>query len=200
MATNLENNMRRAFIDLGAGTGGDIAGYYKLEPGNKSHEVFAFEPNPSRIPSLKKKFPKASVYNAAAGTKDSQTKMYLGNHPNTSSLLREKVSIDVKKFIEVQEIDFCKWLKENFTSTDYITLVIDIEGGEYELLSAMHEQGLWSWINQLYVEFHGEKLKGFDIAVEKQLTENLIEFYGENVYIYRKHQHEKFLRLNPEGC
>jgi len=192
--------MRQAFIDLGAGTGGDIAGYYKLNPKNKSHEVFAFEANPKRIPALRKRFPNVTIHNAAAGVKDAKTKMYLGNHPNTSSLLKEKVSINTKNFVEVQEIDFCKWLKENFTSNDYITLVVDIEGGEYELLSAMYQQDLWCLIDQLYVEFHGEKLKGFDINIEHDLTKKLIEFYDKNVYIYRKHQHNQFVKLNPEGC
>jgi len=52
----------------------------------------------------------------------------------------------------------------------------------------------------LYVEFHGEKLKGFDINIEHDLTKKLIEFYDKNVYIYRKHQHNQFVKLNPEGC
>lgn len=191
--------MRKAFIDLGAGSGDDIQGYYKLHAENKTHAVYAFEPNPSRVSQIQKRFPNVTVYNAAAGVQDAKSKMFLGNHPNTSSLLKEKVSINVNNYIEVQEMDFCKWLKENFTAEDYITLVIDIEGGEYQLLEEMRKQDLWSWIDQIYVEFHGTKLAGFDMKIEEDLTEDLIRFYDKNAYIYRKHQHEGFLRLNAEG-
>ena len=185
--------MRNIFIDLGAGSGDDIKGYYNLAPENKFHEIHAFEPNPSRVSQIQKRFPNVTVYNAAAGVKDAKSKLYLGNHPNTNSLLEEKVSINVNNYIEVQEMDFCKWMKENFAAEDYITLVIDIEGGEYQLLQEMYNQDLWSWIDQIYVEFHGEKLANFDMRVEDNLTKQLVDFYGKRTYIYRKHQHEQFL-------
>jgi FkbM family methyltransferase len=191
--------MKKVFIDLGAGSGDDIQGYYDLHPENKMHEVHAFEPNPKRVSGIRKRFPNVKVYNAAAGTEDSKSKMFLGNHPNTSSLLVEKVSVSKNNFIEVQVIDLCKWMKENFTQDDYITMVVDIEGAEYELLHAMREQGLWSWVNEMYMEFHGQKLEGFDMKIEEDFTKDLIDFYGERVYIYRKHQHKQFLKLNAEG-
>lgn len=191
--------MRKVFIDLGAGSGDDIKGYYNLSPENKLHEVYAFEANPKRTVGIKKRYPNVTVYTAAAGTEDTKAKMYLGNHLNTSSLLQEKKSVNTKNYIDVQVINICKWIKDNFTEDDYITLVVDIEGAEYELLGAMREQGLWSWINEMYMEFHGEKLEGFDMKIEEDFTKDLIDFYGERVYIYRKHQHEQFLRLNAEG-
>lgn len=191
--------MRNIFIDLGAGSGDDIKGYYSLDPANKQHEVFAFEANPKRTAGIKKRYPEVTVFTAAAGTEDTTAKMYLGNTLNTSSLLEEKISVDTNKYIDVQVIDICRWMKENFTADDFITMVIDIEGAEYQLLSEMYNQDLWNWIDQIYVEFHGEKLADFDMNVENNLTKQLVDFYGKRAYIYRKHQHEQFLRLNAEG-
>jgi hypothetical protein len=79
-------------------------------------------------------------------------------------------------------------------------MVIDIEGGEYDLLQGMYDAGLWSWIDEMYVEFHGTKLKEFDMQIENDLTDKLIEFYGDNVYIFRKHNHDQFVKLNAEGA
>lgn len=191
--------MRKVFIDLGAGSGDDIKGYYDLDPDNKNHEVFAFEPNPVRVEGIIKRFPEATVHVAAAGTSDTTLKLYLGKSLNTSSLLKEKVSVDERKYIDVEVIDFCRWMIYNFKQEDYITLVVDVEGAEYDLLHAMHAMGLWHWIDQIYVEFHGEKLENFDMAVEQQLTESLIDHFGDNCYIFRKHQHDKFIELNKEG-
>lgn len=191
--------MRKVFIDLGAGSGGDIAGYYSLDDDNKNHEVFAFEANPVRVSGIKRRYPDANVLNKAVGVEDTVSKMYLGGSLNTSSLNENKVSISTSNYIEVEVLHFTKWLAKNFTADDYITLAIDIEGSEYELLEDMLTEDQWGWIDQLYVEFHGTKLADFDIKIENDLVEKLIDFYGDRVYIYRKHQHQEFLKLNPEG-
>jgi len=191
--------MRKVFIDLGAGSGDDIKGYYNLYPGNKLHEIYAFEPNPRRTIGIAERYPAAHVYTAAAGVEDTTSKLYLGNSLNTNSLNINKVSVNKNNYIDVRVIDICKWMKNNFSYDDYITMVIDIEGGEYEVLQAMYDQQLWEWVDQLYVEFHGEKLANFDIEIENTLVDKLIDFYGDRVYIYRKHQHQQFLKLNAEG-
>lgn len=191
--------MRNIFIDLGAGSGDDIKGYYKLAKDNYLHEVFAFEANPKRTVGIKKRFPHAMVYTAAASVRDGTSKMYLGNSLNTSSLDENKVSVSKDNYIDVELMDLCEWMEENFVQEDYITMVMDIEGGEYELLQGLYDAGLWHWINEMYVEFHGEKLANFDMTIEDTLTKKLIDFYEDNVYIFRKHQHEEFCRLNNEG-
>lgn len=192
--------MKNVFIDLGAGSGDDIKGYYKLASDNKNHEVHAFEPNPKRTAGIKKRYPNINTYTAAAGLKEGTVKLYLGKSLNTSSTNKNKVSISTDKFIEAPVIDIPTWLKNNFTTEDYITMVIDIEGGEYDLLQGMYDAGLWSWIDEMYVEFHGTKLKEFDMQIENDLTDKLIEFYGDNVYIFRKHNHDQFVKLNAEGA
>lgn len=192
--------MRKAFIDLGAGSGDDIKGFYQLDKSHADWEIFAFEPNPTRTKGIKQQYPNANVFTAAAGVSDGTMKLYLGNHPNTSSLKIEKKSINKNKYLNVEVIDLVRWMKAEFCEDDQIIMVIDIEGAEYDLLERLREEGMWSWINELYVEFHGEKLANFDIAIENNLCRDLIEFYQKRVYIFRKHQHEKFLRLNAEGA
>ena len=192
--------MRNIFIDLGAGSGDDIEGYFKLDPKNKLHEVFAWEANSDRIPNITKRFPFATVVNAAAGITNDTQKFFLGSiGPNSSSLLENKVNVGKRGFRNIEVKDYCQWMKENFTADDYITMVIDIEGSEYELLSKMYAEGLFDWINQFYVEFHGKKLEGFDMKVEDDLADLLINKFGNRVYIYERHQSSKFVRLNNEG-
>tara|TARA_B100001939_G_C16907759_1_gene603129 strand:- start:232 stop:810 length:579 start_codon:yes stop_codon:yes gene_type:complete len=192
--------MKNVFIDLGAGSGDDIKGYYKLDPNNNTHEVHAFEPHPKRADGIKKKYPNANVYTAAAGIEEGTAKLYLGSSLNTSSTNENKISINTNKYIETPVIDIPTWLKQNFRQNDYITMVMDIEGGEYDLLQGLWNAGVWSWIDEMYVEFHGEKIHGFDMKVEENLTKKLIDFYEDKVYIFRKHNHKQFVKLNAEGA
>ena len=191
--------MRHVFIDLGAGSGDDIQGFYNLGLQNKLTEVFAFEANPERTTGIKNRFPEVQVFTAAVGTEDTTSKMYLGKTLNTSSLNENKVSVNKNNYIEVEVIDLCKWMKENFTSEDYITMVMDIEGGEYDLLAKMEQEGMWDWINEFYIEFHGEKIADFDMQIEEDLTLKLIKKFNNKVYIFRKHNHDQFVKLNAEG-
>lgn len=192
--------MRKIFIDLGAGSGDDIKGFYGLDESNRDYEVFAFEANPSRSHGIKKRYPSATVFTAAAGVEDSTGKLYLGKSLNTASMNEKKISISVNNYVETQIIDFCDWMSHNFSCDDHIVVVMDIEGGEYELLTRMEEEGLWDWIDEFYVEFHGEKIADFDMSVEEGLVKRLISKFENRVYIFRKHQHEQFLKLNAEGA
>ena len=192
--------MRNVFIDLGAGSGDDIKGFYDLDSKNQSAEVFAFEANPIRTKGIKERFPNINVYTAAVGTENTTANLYLGNSLNTSSLNENKVSISKDRSIEVEVIDLCEFMKKEFTPDDYITVVMDIEGGEYDLLEKMAEEGLWSWINEFYVEFHGQKIADFDMRIEQDLTQRLIDTFGDKVYIFRKHNHKQFIKLNAEGA
>lgn len=191
--------MRKVFIDLGAGSGDDIKGYFGLNPENITHEVFAFEANPARVNDIKDKYPNVVVYAAAAGTQDTTAKLYIGKTLNSSSLNENKKGLPKDKAIQVPVVDICRWMRTNFSIDDYITMVVDIEGGEYDLLTAMEQQDMLSWIDQLYMEFHGQKIQNFDMSIEEGLTNMLIEKFQDRVYIFRKHQHEQFLKLNNEG-
>jgi FkbM family methyltransferase len=191
--------MKRVLIDFGAGTGDDIKGFYNLDPKNKTAEVHAFEANPVRISKLKDRYPNVNIYNAGVGTQNTRMKLYLGNTLNTSSFLESKKSITTERFHEVEVIDICQWMKDNFNSSDHITMVIDIEGAEYDVLEAMEDQGLWNWISEFYVEFHGTKLEGFDMTRETNLVNRLVDRFDDKVYICNYHNHKQFCKLNSEA-
>ena len=72
--------MRKICIDLGAGSGDDMKGYYGLDPDNINHEIFAFEANPHRVKLLEKRYPNVTVHNAAAGIEDGFTTFYLSRN------------------------------------------------------------------------------------------------------------------------
>ena len=138
------------------------------------------------------------VYNAAAGIYDGAGALYLGQTLNGSSLNSAKRNVTSTSIV-VTIVDLCKWLKDNFTQDDNITMVMDIEGAEYELLGQMIKEDLWPWIDQFYVEFHGPKIANFDMGIERNYVNQLIDFFGDRVYIYQYHQHEQFCKLNHEG-
>lgn len=186
------------FFDLGAGSGDDIKGFYELDESHKDWSIHAFEANTDRSSKLKKRYPEITVVEAAAGTFNGTGTFYKGHNQNGSSLKRAKIG-NLGKQEKVPVVDICEYIKNTCTQDDQICMVIDIEGGEYEIVDALKESGVINWIDDLYIEFHGNKLSGFDMNIENEMVEYLINKFGDNVYIYRKHQHEQFLKLNAEG-
>ena len=166
--------MRRIFINLGAGSGDDIKGFYSLGLQNELAEVYAFEANPQRTEGIKKRFPNITVYTAAAGIEDTKTKMYLGKNLNTSSLNIKKVTIEKDRYIEVDVIDLCRWMKENFSEQDYITMIMDIEGGEYELVDNLRETGMIDW-NKVFKNVSWFHWTGITPAISKSAANVCLE-------------------------
>ena len=61
--------------------------------------------------------------------------------------------------IEAECLDFSKWLSTNMKPYYDITLKLDIEGAEYDVLWKMINDGTIRYIKKLYVEFHLEHLQ-----------------------------------------
>jgi FkbM family methyltransferase len=188
--------MSNVFILLGAGTGNDVAAFKEEYQGD--WDIYAWEANPMISGKISKRFPDVNVLNAAAYTEEGTIDLYLGNNTNNSSIDGRKISVKESTFHSVPAINFTKWMQDNFTKDDRIVLVMDIEGAEFAILPKMREEGLIEWLDEFYMEFHGRKLDGFDMNVEKEHIEYLKDTLGENVYICGVYQHEKFARLNSE--
>tara|TARA_B100000085_G_scaffold167718_1_gene152546 strand:+ start:2645 stop:3217 length:573 start_codon:yes stop_codon:yes gene_type:complete len=186
------------FYDLGAGTGTDIKLFYNMYP-KEDWQVHAFEIQKDRSATIKILYPEVTLVNAAAGSYDGMANFYKGSNPNGVSLLAEKKGVSRKNTEGTEVVDFAKYMRENSNADDNIILLIDIEGGEYDLIDHLKAEGVLDWVNELYMEFHGHKLDGFDIEREEEMRDYLIDKFGDNVYIFRMHQHKKFLRLNAEG-
>lgn len=183
-------------IFLGAGDGGDIEMFF--EEYGTDWDVFAIEAHPTRVSRIRKKFKsKVEVLQVAASTSYGSMALHLGPNLNNSSLDGNKINCN-RGSILVSTIDFTQWMKTNMTEDNEILLVMDIEGGEFPVLEKMREEGLFDWIDEFYMEFHGRKLAGFDMQIELDWIDYLKEKFGEKVYICKVYQHDKFKLLNSE--
>lgn len=186
------------FYDLGAGSGTDIKLFYDMY-NEIEWDVHAFEIQKERVSEIKKNHPNAYVVNAAAGSYNGTANFYKGVSKNSTSLLAEKTGVSVNNKETVDVVDFAEYMSTHSNEDDNIIVLIDIEGGEYELVEHLKATGKIDWIDELYIEFHGHKLKGFDIQIEDDMVKYLIDKFGDKVYIYKMHQHKQFLKLNAEG-
>lgn len=189
-------------IVLGAGSGDDIDHFKRnIVPGEGNWEIYAFEPGPIRCKNLATRFkshPYIHCIHAAAVTFDGEVKLYQGKSgDNSRSTLANKINVRSDYHI-VPAIDITEWMKRNIKETDYNVMVIDIEGGEYDVIDSIIEKEMLGWINELYIEFHGEKIEGFDMKRELDMVNALIHFYDKDVYIEKYYQHEKFIEMNSE--
>lgn len=191
--------MRNVFINVGAGKGSDIDGFLNMSPDHKDWEIFVFECNPNLIPTIRSKHPTANIMEYAASTKDGNSKLYLGKQYVNSSLNPNKINVSKDDYLEVQTIDFSKWLLDTFTKDDNIILTLDIEGAEYDLLEKMIGDDSLDLIDELYIEFHGKKISTVSMHYERHLVNYLINMFRDKVYIYEYYNHEQFIKLNNEA-
>ena len=162
----------KIFIDLGAYNGDTLEKALDFYP---NFDLFyAFEPYPPNFKDLEKKFkdnPKVKIFQKAASTFEGKTNFFLhkdiGKRKDAdegSTLEKTKNNIDVSNSIEVDTVDFSKFILENFKDSDEIILKIDIEGTEYDLLEKMIIDKSIKYISKLYCEWHKHKT---DITEER---------------------------------
>jgi len=179
----------KVFIDLGTYNGNVMKEAYKRY---SDFDLFiGFEPMPDLYKKTKKRFAsnnKISIKRYAAGTKNidgvklytniatKNNKTFIGKG---STLFKDKISGGINKdqFVLVDIIDFSEYLSNKFKNDDYIILKIDIEGEEYDLLEHLINTGNISFINELYCEWHYNKIDNKNITEERhnKLIKNLNE-------------------------
>lgn len=165
---------------------------------NDDFELYAFEANPNLVSQFQK-VDNLNLYQKAVWIEDGTMQFYLGS-ALSSTLLKNKKTGGIRNdhFIYVECIDLDAWIRKNFSKQDNIILLMDIEGAEYDIIDKMNENGSLDYINKFYLEFHGDKLKEFDIQREYDIMNMLIEKFEKNIYIYRQYQHEEFQKLNHD--
>jgi FkbM family methyltransferase len=190
--------MRKILIDVGAHTGNNINKFLKSDYYSQDFEIFAFECNEGLIKRFKTDCP-VTLIEKAAWTYDGEIKFFIGN-PLSSSILIEKKTGNLKEknFKIVDCVDLSIWIKNNFSQDDFIILLMDVEGAEYDIIDKMELDGTLSYINDFYLEFHGDKLRGFNICRQNDMMDMLIKKFDKNVFIERHYQHDGFKRLNDE--
>lgn len=197
-------------IVLGAASGHDIDRFLRKTLNSETWNIYGFEPGLDQFLNLEHRFRNYSnihCVNAAVTTFDGTIKLYECRDPchppdeinqkNGRSTNPLKGNV-ISHFKEVEAVDIAKWLRETVLEDSYNVMVIDIEGAEYDVVNHLKENNLLSWINELYIEFHGEKIKEFDMRREKSMVDMLIDFYKENVYIENYYQSDKFSEMNSE--
>jgi len=161
--------VNKIFIDAGAWNGISVSMFRKHWKNHEEFEIYSFECNPK----YRNHFNKLNVnfINKAIWTYDGVVNFYLGNDGRGndwgSTLIKNKITgnIDPNKPVEVGCIDFSKWIVDNFSKKDYIILKIDVEGAEWEVLPKMMRDGSIDYINELYGEWHVDKVGKTDVEL-----------------------------------
>jgi FkbM family methyltransferase len=151
--------MSRIFIDGGGNWKKIVDRYLALANFDK---IYVFEPNPFFYNSYD--YSNYELIKKAIWVENTKMPFYISKDTNqvASSLFENKfckvenklVSNYWEKTIEVECVDFSEWIKKNFTSSDDVTLKLDIEGAEFEVIDKMIIDDTIKMINKLYVEFH----------------------------------------------
>ena len=152
---------RRFFIDCG-GMKGQSVRKFKLEFDPKErYIVHTFEPNP-RFESCYDGLSNHVLHRAGVWVSDGEMSFYLDRGDGEgSSLLESKRTgdLDFADPERIRTVDLSGWLAENFTKSDYVILKLDIEGAEFEVLEKMLEDGTMKLIDELFIEWHWEKVQ-----------------------------------------
>lgn len=146
-------------IDLGANVG-----VYTRQMALGAKQVIAFEPDPWACAELRAnlaEFDNVRIENAAAGACEKKALLY--RHPRfesdpamyseSSSVIGGKIGVSKEGAVEVQQIDFIRYIED--IDEDIGVLKIDIEGAEVELLESLFERpDVLARIDHIFAETH----------------------------------------------
>ena len=154
----------KIFIDGGANVGQSIRSFKKNFSDWLDYEIHSFECNPKLIPQLTEYKEYATIYENALWVKNEELIFYLnGDNKTDGGSLRSDKTTGRLKFnqpINVKAIDIIEFIKLNFKESDYIILKLDVEVAEYDIIPHLLNNNMFgSYIDELYVEFHYNKLK-----------------------------------------
>lgn len=173
--------MRKIFLDCGTHLGQGLEKITRARQIDNSWEIYTWEANPYTYEKFirSKKFPNLRIasFNKAinsengsvvlniehATTKHSSQVTNTGqgttilNDENWRPNVRKRGSLNEQ--LTVESIDISEWIRNNCNKNDFIILKLDIEGAEYNVLEKLIETRIISYINEIFVEWHGHFLK-----------------------------------------
>jgi len=165
--------MKKVFIDLGFNKGQSVKFFYDLIPDSNEYEIHAFEPDHSNFNAFNK-FESVTFYKKAAWIHDGTVRLYLGDYSFSSTINSSKITnIRQDRYVDVDCLNISNFILNNFDKDDYIILKIDIEGAEYKLLNHMLSTNALTYINDLFVEFHLDKITDITKEQHDSLINNL---------------------------
>jgi FkbM family methyltransferase len=170
--------MRKVFIDCGAWEGISSKYFRETFPNAEEYEIYAFECNSRLIPKIKE-LSYVNVIEKAVWTYDGKIDLFLGSGEFTesSSVIKTKTTgnLDKNNPDHVDCLDFSKWIRDNFKKEDYIVCKMNIEGGEYDVLNKMIEDGTIHYMNVMFIDWHWKKIK-MDKNTHDKLLKTVQEF------------------------
>jgi len=164
--------MKKIFIDCGYNEG-TVTSAFRNSLGS-DFEFYAFEANPYLYEMFKNVNPFSKLENKAVWIENTTIPFYVvtvdrhGNRTSrtgASTLMESKAKWNMsvhkeQEIVNVEAIDFSNFIETNFSIDDQIIVKMDVEGAEYQILQKLLETGVINYINDLYVEFHDEKVTG----------------------------------------
>lgn len=181
--------MKKVFIDGGANIGNSIDLFHSKYPNSSEFEIHSFEPNPQLWNKLREYEDRATLYQKALYKADTVLKFYLGSSLS-SSIRKDKNSGNLRTTnpIQVKAIRLSSFIKTTFNKDDYIVLKLDIEGAEYDIIPDLLQEGLFDgWVNELYGEWHYNKLDN----VTEEYHNNLVKELSKKGFTMNKWCAEK---------
>ena len=177
--------MKNIHIELGMHRGDCcIPNFQELVAKDENITIYGFEPFPQFTKSCKQIETNETLkghfhfIDKAAWIKDEKREIYPSARPRVgNSLFKSKKNVKAEWGELIECIDFSQWLANNFKKEDHITLSMDIEGSEYDVLNKMIEDDTISFINKLTIEFHAKKIRDQRI---QQLHSYILKYLREN--------------------
>lgn len=138
--------------------------------------VHSFEPNPYAFEKLKKRFANNSnvhCYQKGVFIKNDIMKLYLHEFSGKdelhwsggSSLLDFKGNVLKDKYIEIQVIDLCEFIKS--LNSKIRLLKMDVEGVECKIIKKLINTGIIAKIDYLFVETHDDRIPELKAETEE---------------------------------
>ena len=150
----------KVLIDCGAYTGDSLPVLINLF--GPFQRIVCFEANPG-LTVLQPEDTEAAVeiHQSAVWTKNTNLQFFFGEHDEQSSLMENKSTgnFSHERSAKVTAIDLAEWLQNNTGPDDDLTIKMDIEGAEFDVLERLAGHPVRTRIEHLLVEWHNNRLR-----------------------------------------
>lgn len=153
--------MHKIFLDIGAHTGQSVHQFYKEIRDASSWDIFCFEP--IQFKALKqntRKYKNVTCYEGVVGTQNKAVNIFPVPHGGQgATVVFGKLSGDVQYNLPklVSCFDFVTWFDNSIRDEDFVIVKMNIEGGEYPLMSRLPE--ILSKIACIHIKLHHTKFE-----------------------------------------
>lgn len=160
---------RYIFIEVGAWIGNSLKRFIENIGSPEEWEIVCFEPLPFVRDILQKRINKngwggynITILPTVATDHNGNIELYISAAIGEGSTYKKnKLSgiIDYDRPILCGAIDFSQWLKKQYNVNDYIAMIMNIEGAEYDVLKKMMADDTLKLVDQLQIHWHKHKIK-----------------------------------------